>query len=510
MNKRLFAIGAATLAAFVSYPLFAADSPAVKAAIQVEDAFAEVVEMAKPTVVVITNKRTQERWINRYWDSDRLDEFDFDIPDSWKDFFGIPRDYRRRNGRPQRNAPNRIPEAVGAGSGVLVRKDGYILTNYHVIKDCEYLEVKTSDGTVYDNYKDKDSVVIVGSDEESDLAVLRIGNGKKNDFACLEFADSDKLRVGQWAIAIGAPFSLDYSVTVGCVSQKGRTDMGMSRFDNYIQTDASINPGNSGGPLLNIRGQIIGINQFIVTGGNGSRGSIGIGFAIASNLAKKVSDELIENGEVSRPFIGVTMQELSDILKEELGIDHGVLIRDVIPGEPAAEAGVQPGDVVLSIGGRNVKTSHELLMEVTRYKPGDVIELQIRRNGKNLNIKVKASRRDEYISSVNGEQSPRRRNPQDGNSSFNKLGLRLSENDGKVIVEEVLPDGAAEKAGIGNEDRIMPGDTLLEINREPVKSIADVKRIMGDFKKSTVIVHLERPSQHGGSPYKYFIAIKLN
>ena len=147
-SRKLFAIGAATLAAFVSYPLFAADSPAVKAAIQVEDAFAEVVEMAKPTVVVITNKRTEERWTNRYWDWDRLDEFDFDIPDTWKDFFGIPREYRRREGRPQRNPQNRIPEAVSSGSGVIVRKDGYILTNFHVIKDQEYLEVKTSDGTV--------------------------------------------------------------------------------------------------------------------------------------------------------------------------------------------------------------------------------------------------------------------------------------------------------------------------------------------------------------------------
>ncbi|MBO4345356.1 MAG: trypsin-like peptidase domain-containing protein [Victivallales bacterium] len=500
-SRKLFAIGAAAFAAIVSYPSIAADSPAIKAAIQVEDAFAEVVEMAKPAVVVITNKQTMRR--------NGFNNFQMDIPDNFFDFFGIPREYRRRDGRPQRNPQNRIPEAVSSGSGVIVRKDGYILTNFHVIKDQEYLEVKTSDGTVYDNYKDKDAVVVVGSDEESDLAVLRIGNGKKKDFTCLEFADSDKLRVGQWAIAIGAPFSLDYSVTVGCVSQKGRTDMGMSTFDSYIQTDASINPGNSGGPLLNIRGQIIGINQFIVTGGNGARGSVGIGFAIASNLAKRVSDELIDSGEVSRPFIGVTMQELSDALKEELGITYGVLIRDVIAGEPAEAAGVKPGDVVLSIGGRKVKTAHELLMEVTRYKPGDVIELQIRRGEKELKIKVKAARRDEYIASADGEQPQRRKNAQGGDNAFGKLGLRLSEADGKVVVEDVIPDGAAEKAGIGNEDKIMPGDILIEINREAVKSIADVKRIMGDFKKNTVIVYLERPSQRGGAPYKYFIALKL-
>ena len=500
MNRKLFALGAATLAAFVSYPLFAGDSPAIKAAVQVEDAFAEVVEMAKPAVVVITNKQTVRR--------NNFNNFQMDIPDNFFDFFGIPREYRRQDGRSQRNAPNRIPEAVGSGSGVIIRKDGYILTNYHVIKDCESLDVKTSDGTVYDNYKDKDAVEIVGSDEESDLAVLKIGNGKKN-FSCLDFADSDKLRVGQWAIAIGAPFSLDYSVTVGCVSQKGRTDMGMSTFDSYIQTDASINPGNSGGPLLNIRGQIIGINQFIVTGGNGSRGSVGIGFAIASNLAKRVSDELIDSGEVSRPFIGVTMQELSDALKEELGISYGVLIRDVIAGEPAEEAGVKPGDVVLSIGGKQVKTSHELLMEVTKFKPGDIIELQIRRGGKDLKIKVKAGRRDEYIATENGNRPSKRRSTPGAEGAGKKLGLRLAEEDGKVVVQEVLPDGAAEKAGIGNDDKIMPGDVIIEINREAVKSIADVKRIMGDFKKNTVIVYLERQNPRGGSPYKYFIAVKL-
>jgi serine protease Do/serine protease DegQ len=501
MNRKLFAIGAATIAAFASYPLIAADSPAIKAAIQVEDAFAEVVEMAKPAVVVITNKQTVRRG--------GFNNFQMDIPDNFFDFFGLnPRDFRRPDGRQQRNAP-RIPEAVGSGSGVIVRQDGYIVTNYHVIKDCEYLEVKTSDGTVYDNYKDKDAVVVVGSDEESDLAVLKVGNGKKNDFACLEFADSDKLRVGQWAIAIGAPFSLDYSVTVGCVSQKGRTDMGMSTFDSYIQTDASINPGNSGGPLLDIHGNIIGINQFIVTGGNGSRGSVGIGFAISSNLAKTISNELIENGEIARPFLGITMQELNRAIKEELEITYGVLVRDVVPDCAAEKAGVQPGDVILTINGHRVMTSHELLMEVTKYKAGDVLELGVRRGTKQLTFKIKTTRRDDHIGKSDGSGKGRGGDtPSNAQNLQKRLGLELVEENGKVIVQDVIPGGAADRAGNDNEDKIMPDDIIIDINRIPVKSIADVRNVLKDLKKKTAILYLQRKTPRGDD-YKYFIAVNI-
>ena len=330
-KKSMIVLAAVLMASSV----YAKESPAVSTAIQVQDAFAEVVDSSKTAVVVITNKQTRRNMNMGPWQSNNGMEDFFD-------FFNIPREYRRRDERRPRQGGERLPEVAGKGSGVLIRKDGYILTNFHVIKDYEYLEVKTSDGTVFDNMADAKAVEVVGIDEESDLAVLKIGNDKKQDFPYLDFADSDKLRVGQWAIAIGAPFDLDYSVTIGCVSQKGRTDLGMSTFDNYIQTDASINPGNSGGPLLDIHGNIIGINQFIVTGGNGSRGSVGIGFAIASNLAKTISDELIENGEIARPFLGITMQELNRAIKEELEISYGVLVRDIVPDCAAEKAGIQP------------------------------------------------------------------------------------------------------------------------------------------------------------------------
>ena len=487
-------------AVFMTSSVYAKESPALAAAIQVQDAFAEVVDASKASVVVITNKQRRRNMSMGPWSSEGMEDF--------FDFFNIPPEFRRRNGRRPKQE-DRLPEAVGGGSGVIIRKDGYILTNFHVIKDYEYLEVKTADGTVFDNMADAKAVEVIGIDEESDLAVLKIGNDQKKEFPYLEFADSDKLRVGQWAIAIGAPFSLDYSVTIGCISQKGRTDMGMSTFDNYIQTDASINPGNSGGPLLDIHGNIIGINQFIVTGGNDNKGSIGIGFAIASNLAKTISNELIENGEIARPFLGITMQELNRAIQEELEINYGVLVRDVVPDCAAEKAGIQPGDVILTINGHRVMTSHELLMEVTKYKAGDVLELGIRRGAKQLTFKIKTERREDFIGKNNGSgRGKRNTTPSNTQNLQKRLGLELVEENGKVIVQDVIPGGAADRAGNDNDDKIMPDDIIIDINRVPIKSIADVRKALADIKKNTAIIYLQRKSPRGDD-YKYFIAVNI-
>ena len=271
MRKKqfVFAIAAVVLLTAVSLQ---AKNDALETAVAVETAFANVVDVSKEAVVIITNK--QSTIVSRAMDR---------VPEEFFEFFNFP---RQREPRQDRQGPVR---PAGRGSGFFISKSGHIVTNYHVIRDAEYLEVKISDGTIYDNQKDAEAVKVIGFDEESDLAVLQISDKKRTSWPVLKFADSDKLRVGQWAIAIGAPFNLDYSVTIGCVSQKGRTDMGMSTFDSYIQTDASINPGNSGGPLLNIRGEVIGVNQFIVTGGGASRGSVGVGFAITSNFAKQIT-----------------------------------------------------------------------------------------------------------------------------------------------------------------------------------------------------------------------------
>ena len=496
MKKLLYTLLVGSAMMFYCSAAEVKESSALTAALQVEDAFAQVVEVAKPAVVVITNKQKPSQMAMQM---ER-------VPEEFYRFFGIPFDQERNNGRRGRNSARKMkPRVAGKGSGIIIREDGYILTNYHVIKDADALEVKTEDGTVYDNYKKKESVIVVGYDEESDLAVLRIPAKKEGKHAKLEFADSDKLRVGQWAIAIGAPFDLDYSVTIGCISQKGRTNMGMSPFDSYIQTDASINPGNSGGPLLDIRGRIIGVNQFIMTGGM-SKGSIGLGFAISSNFAKQVANELIENGAVNRPFIGITMQDIKEGIRDQYGIEHGVLVREVIEGEAAEKAGVKPGDIITEVGGVTVRNSHELLLAVTRFKPGDKIKLDIMREGKKITISVKAGNRSEYIANDEGGDNE---GPVSG-SALRRLGLRLSEQDGGVVVNEVLEGGAADAAEDDNEDEIRSGDVIIDVNRKPVSSIADVKKALEKAKDGKVVLYMQRSNRRAGRVYRYFYALNLN
>ena len=471
------------------------ENPALNAALQVEDAFAQVVDLAKPAVVVITNKQKPSQM------SVQMEQ----VPEDFFRFFGIPYDQERYSKRGRGSRRMQKPRVAGKGSGIIIREDGYILTNYHVIKDADALEVKTEDGTVYDNYKRKEAVIVVGYDEESDLAVLRIPAKKEGQHAKLDFADSDKLRVGQWAIAIGAPFDLDYSVTIGCISQKGRTNMGISPFDSYIQTDASINPGNSGGPLLDIRGRIIGVNQFIMTGGM-SKGSIGLGFAICSNFAKQVAAELIENGAVNRPFIGISMQDIKEGTREQYGVEHGVLVREVMEGEAAEKAGIKPGDIITEVGGVTVHDSHELLLAVTRFKPGDKIKLEIIRDGKKMSFSVKAGSRSDYISSDEGNvhDSPR------GGGALSKLGLRLTEQDGEVVVSEVLDNGAVADAEDDNEDEVRSGDVIIDVNRKPVSSIADVKKAIEKAKDGKVVLYMQRNNRRSNRDYRYFYALNMN
>ena len=486
------------VAAFLSCVAFSKplESDAINQAVAVEDAFAEVIQAAKPSVVTIANKQIPK---NRFGMGNPFDQF---FPDEWFEFFGIPRD---RQPQRQRQQQPKIPQKVGMGSGVLIQKDGYIVTNYHVIENCDFLEVKTSDGKVYDNEQNKEAVKIVGYDKETDLAVLKIN--AKEELPYLEFADSDKLRVGQWAIAIGAPFNLDNSITIGCVSQKGRHGMGMANFDDYIQTDASINPGNSGGPLLNIRGEIIGINQFIVTGGGASRGSVGIGFAIASNLVRQTTDSLIKSGKVDRAYLGIALQELP----KEFGIDHGVLVREVMEDSAAEKAGIKNGDVVTSVNGQPVTTVHELMMLVGKYQPQEVLKLEIVRGDKEMLIPVKAGKRpfeDEDDEEENADET----DEEEKEIDIKNLGLTLQEKNGKVVISGILPDGAVAKLrGDGNDsiNRIQPGDILLEVNRTEVSSIQEVKKAVKNTSKNSVILYLERRQPNMKTPYRFFVAVPI-
>lgn len=457
------------LAAIPSFNGTAADAPP-QALVDLENAFTLVAEQAFPAVVVITNRQ-------RPHGPDPAQ-----LPPEIRRFFAIPDD-----------ATPGEPQIAGKGSGALIRADGFLVTNLHVIDGAETLEVRMHDGRIFDSARHHDEVRVVGIDRETDLAVLQIGGGKLKDLPTLPFADSAKIKVGQFAIAVGAPFDLDYSVSVGHVSQKGRYGVNVNAYENYIQTDASINPGNSGGPLLNLRGEIIGINEFILTGGQASRGNIGIGFAIASNLVRQVAESLTENGTMIRPFLGVAMQPLTDALRRQFHANKltgGVLINDVTPGDPAEKAGLQPGDIVYKVGDTPVESPHDLQFAVLGFKPGETIPLAILRHGEEKTIKVVARQRG---------GGPVANLPPTAaeNDSLQKWGFSLEETKGGIRVKSVVPGSPAANAAL------RAGDLILGIDRQPVPDIGTLEQILRHAKNESVLLYVQR------SDRRFFVPLSI-
>lgn len=471
MNKGI--ILSAVAAIGLMLPTTADETKGMEAALQLQSAFTGVAEKTSPAVVVITNKR-------------KIAQPQYSEMDPFQFFFGVPRNPRQQ----RRQQPDPDPQPVGKGSGIIISEDGYILTNYHVIQEADALEVKLHDGTILSMEGDDKEVEIIGSDEDTDLAVIKIKTGQKLPY--LEFADSSKVKVGEWSIAVGAPFEQEYSVTVGVVSQKGRYGVHMNYFEDYIQTDASINPGNSGGPLLNLRGEIIGVNDFIITGGGMSRGSVGIGFAIASNLAKRVSDDLIKHQEVVRPWMGVSLQPLSEEFKEQFEVKNGALIGDVFEGDPAEKAGIQPGDVIVKIEGNDVRDSDDFLRQIIEHRPGKKIILTVVRNGKEKEIEVKLGRRQKDADGkVHGVDSDR--------EMVEKAGFSLSENEeNEVVITGVRRGSPAASAGLRS------GDVILEVNRTNVQTVKDVVKALKKTGKDTSILYVRR----GGS--RFFVPLELD
>src|SRR6266700_3042410 len=287
--------------------------------------------------------------------------------DFFKQFFGSD----GPSGGPEFRRP-------GLGSGVIFDKRGLILTNFHVIKGADEITVKMADKREYTGQ-------VVGTDPKTDLAVVRFQPDR--DLTVATLGNSDNLRVGEWAIAIGNPFGLDQTVTVGVISATGRSDVGVATYENFIQTDASINPGNSGGPLLNLKGEVIGINTAIFSQ---SGGSIGIGFAIPINMVKRVMDQLVDKGKVVRGWLGVSLQELSPELIDSLGVSdkRGALVSSAMPGGPAAAAGLQKYDVILSYDKTPVEDYHHFQRLTADTRAGSKVILQVLRNKKKLEVPV--------------------------------------------------------------------------------------------------------------------------
>ena len=268
----------------------------------------------------------------------------------------------------------------GLGSGVIIDKRGFVLTNYHVIRGADSVTVKLPSNQEFQGR-------IVGTDAKTDLAIVRFQ--PEGELRVAALGDSDRLRVGEWAVAIGNPFGLDQTVTVGVVSATGRSEVGIATYENFIQTDASINPGNSGGPLVNLKGEVIGINTAIVATGQG------IGFAIPANMAKRVTSQLIDRGKVTRGWIGVSLQPLTSELSQALGLDdtRGAIVARVYPGSPAETAGLQPNDVIVKFGSTVVDDYHHLQRLSSDAEPGATIALEVvrKRAHKTLSLKIAES-----------------------------------------------------------------------------------------------------------------------
>jgi len=319
--------------------------------------FIQVAEQVTPSVVNISTVSSGKgRTPNELFRPFGNDPF-------FRDFFD-----RFFEGMPRRR------QQTSLGSGVIIDKSGLILTNNHVIKDADEITVRFSN-------KQEAKGKVVGTDAKTDLAVIRVG--AKDDLPVARLGNSESLRVGEWAIAIGNPFGLDHTLTVGVVSATGRSEVGIAAYENFIQTDASINPGNSGGPLLNVRGEVIGINTAIVASGQG------IGFAIPINLARKVMDDLVKKGRVTRGWLGVGIQPLTPELAKSFGVSgEGVLVNQVMPKSPAEAAGLKAGDLILSIDGKGIKDPRELTRVIADADIGKTLELTVLREKEKRTVKV--------------------------------------------------------------------------------------------------------------------------
>jgi len=353
----------------------------------------------------------------------------------------------------------------GLGTGFIIDKDGFIVTNNHVVQDADKIKVVLKDKREFD-------AKVAGRDPQTDLALIKID--AKEDLPTVRLGSSSKLQVGEWVAAIGSPFGLEQTVTAGIVSAKGRV-IGSGPYDDFIQTDASINPGNSGGPLIDMNGEVVGINTAIIAGGQG------IGFAIPIDLATNVIEQLKTNGEVTRGWLGITIQDLKGDLAEYYNVkdQSGVLVAGVIPGDPADKAGIKPNDIIIDINGQKVMTGHELTALTAKLSAGDKATLKVLRDGKPMSFDVEVGKRPLTLADAG---TPRPEKETEFGFQVADLTpemasrLNVADESGVVVVG-VNADSKAEKAGI------QKGDLIKEVNRQGVESVGQFKKLIHTYKK---------------------------
>lgn len=419
-------------------------------------AFSNVGKKAIPAVVFIKASYSGNNYQNGLSEQ-YADPFDYFHDEFFKRFFGSPPGKGFKQNQVQ----------YAAGSGCIVSKDGYILTNNHIVKDADTITITLNNGYDYE-------AKIIGTDPKTDLAVIKID---ADDLPYLEFANSDSLEIGEWVVAIGSPFQLQASLTVGVVSAKGRQNLRITDLEDFIQTDAAINPGNSGGPLLDLNAKIVGINTAIVSQ---TGGYMGIGFAIPSNMAKHIMEQIIDNGSVKRGHLGIYLQSVDKEMAEALDLENteAVLVAEVTKNSAAEKAGLKQGDIIIAYNNNPVKDMPSFRREISLMKPEDKVKLTIIRNNKKSNITV-----------VLG-QSP------DSQLVSNKsvdLGLEVSDIKDippevvkkwqyydaieGVMITSVKRNSLAERAGL------KPGMVIMQINHKKIKTVTDFNDALVEIDK---------------------------
>jgi serine protease Do len=435
-------------------------------------AFVEVAKKVQPAVVNVTTEKTVTM---KPWDRFGEDFFKGSPFEEFFKGFGSPREKGKEFKQKQRSG----------GSGVIVDKEGYIVTNNHVVEGADKVKVKLNDGREF-------TATVKGQDKRTDLAVLSI---KSKDLPVAALGDSDKLEVGEWAIAIGSPFGLEHTVTVGVVSAKGRSGLGTGTYEDFIQTDASINPGNSGGPLINIDGEVIGINAMIIQPGTG------IGFAIPINMVKQILNDLIKQGKVVRPWLGISAQDLTPEMMEHFQVKEkeGVLVGQIYPGTGAEKAGLNSGDIIKSVDDKTVKSVQELVREIQKKKVGQKVKLNIIRDGKGTVIEVTTT-----------AMPDKPEGPVKENEGEDKLGAKIQELNPQIAaryrisgIKYGIVVVGVEEGSLADEIGLQEGDVILEINRKKIETVKDFDKAIKDANlEKGILFHLHRKGSSFYLTYK--------
>lgn len=468
----LFLAGLFTAFLAISVPQSAQAASKQAALDELSDAFVEIAEKASPAVVFIQVEKEIRPGVAPFGGP-----FGAFPDDFFERFFGRGTPWPRT---PQPRTPSGKRVPYGQGTGFIISSDGYIVTNHHVVGNADRIKVRMADKQVYE-------AELIGSDPNTEIAVIKI-DGK--DLPSIPLGDSDALRVGEWVIAIGNPFGLSHSVTSGIVSARGRGNVGIAEYPDFIQTDAAINPGNSGGPLLNLRGQVVGVNTAIYSR---SGGYMGIGFAIPVNMVKNVRDQLVETGEVAHGYLGVLIQDMTPDLVEWFDTEdvRGALVAEVSEDSPAEDAGLKRDDIILEMDGNAVEDSSTFRSRIATTPPGTTVDLTILRKGSKLTKEVEI-----------GKQPDDAKAGRTGSRVHMELGMTVQpltddlaqrfgyEDLSGVLVSQVEAGSPAAMAGI------KPGVLIEEVNRRPVHNVNDFNDALSDSADEQRLLLRIREGRH--------------